>query len=264
MPGIWWPVLGSLLASPGRRTSRGRLAAQLWPDKDEPCARHCLATALWRIKARLPAGSRLIEVGGERIALAESPRVWIDALALERRAAPCLADPRLLDDAPERRRLARALDLFRGDFLGECDTEWIALERERLRALYLDALYELALAEARAENWSAARAAAHSLCAVEPLREDAQRLLMQATANCGSRALAIQLFRAYQQLLTNELAIEPMAETVALMREIAGGLNEPPMTSPLPPHGADYRTALMRTRDEMKRTLTMVERTLAE
>jgi hypothetical protein len=52
----------------------------------------------------------------------------------------------------------------------------------------------LAGAEVSAGNWAAAREAAQTLCAVEPLREDAQRLLMMALAQCGNRALALEQY----------------------------------------------------------------------
>lgn len=260
MPDIWWPVLGCLLAAPGRRTSRGRLAAQIWPEKDEAAARHCLATALWRIKARLPAGLELLRVAGDRIALALDRRVWIDALVFERRAAEALADPARLADRTARLRLARALALYRGELLGECEQEWVALERERLRALHLDALFELATAEARAGDWPAARASGQTLCLAEPLREDAQRLLITATAECGNRALAIQLYRGYARLLAAELDVTPMAETTALVARISG-MPPPPPAKRAP---GDYRGALLRTRDEIARTLSMLELTLAE
>lgn len=262
LPDIFWPVLGCLLASPGYRASRSRLAAQLWPDKDEASARHCLATALWRIKAKLPGGVGPLLLSEERVALVQR-HVWVDVLAFERRAAAGLNNPMALAVPRERRRLARALALCSGDFLGECDQEWIALERERLRALHLDALYELAMAEARAEDWPAARSAAQALCAAEPLREDAQRLLMRATANCGNRALAIQQYRSYERYLAAELSIRPMRETTELMMGIAGACEAPPQPPAIAP-AADYRAALVRTRDEIQRTLHMVEQSLTQ
>lgn len=260
MPEIWWPVIGCLLAAPGRRASRSLLAAQIWPENSESSARHCLATAFWRIRSKLPVGRSPLSLTSDQVSLTVGPCHWIDVIAFERRASTCLASPQMLRDPRERRRLARALSLYRQDFLAECDQEWIALERERLRALHLDALHELALAETRAKDWSAARAAAQTLCRAEPLREDAQRLLIEVTAREGNRALALKHYRDFEHLLARELSIAPMAETTALAAEIAGSFSAP---APAPSH-ADYRGALLRTRDEIARTLGSIERALSE
>ena len=222
LPDIWWPVLGSLLAAPGWKLTRGVLAGRLWPDKDEHSARHCLATALWRIKSRLPRDERLVSLDGESIRLSLSHFDFVDMLVFERRAQSALRHPDFLSCGGQRQRLARALGHYTGSFLAWRDQESIVFERERLRTLYLDALFALAHAETKAQNWNAARASAQALCAIEPLREDAQRLLMTAHVRCGSRALALSPYRSLVALLERELDIAPMAETQRLAATISG------------------------------------------
>jgi DNA-binding SARP family transcriptional activator len=82
---------------------------------------------------------------------------------------------------------------------------------------------------------------------------------MTATARCGNRALALQLYRTYELLLARELAISPMPETVALITRIAGAAPPPPALA-----GAktDYHATLLRTRDQIATTLSMIERVL--
>ena len=41
---------------------------------------------------------------------------------------------------PHRKRLFRAVDLYRGDLLPSCYDEWIAPERERLREMFVGAV----------------------------------------------------------------------------------------------------------------------------
>jgi DNA-binding SARP family transcriptional activator len=262
VPDILWPVVGCVFAMPGRRMTRSRLAGQLWPDKEEGAARHCLANALWRIKARLPEDPFPLSITEDWIGFREDRRIWVDSLVFEHRASAALARPEGLAGAAERRRLARALGLYRSDFLLDLAQDAITLERERLRALYLDAQYELAMAQAKGLEWAAARSSASVLCLAEPLREDAQRLLMIATARCGNRAMALRLFQSFESLLARELGVPPMPETVAVMRDIAG---PGPITSTVggrPP--ADYRGALVRTRDQITQMLHMVEEALAQ
>lgn len=221
MPDAWWSILACLLVAPDRRMSRSQLAGRLWPDKDEQSARHCLASGLWRIRKRTHEVSDPLAATPETVSLSLD-NLWIDALAFEHRVRAVLAEPGLLSRANQRRRLAHVLSHYRGDLLVERDAEWIAVERERLRIVYLDALLLLCRAEGDAGNWEGARAAAHTLCNAEPLREDGQRMLMLAHARCGARGLALDHYRRYAALLQAELGIGPMAETRRLAAELAG------------------------------------------
>jgi DNA-binding SARP family transcriptional activator len=262
LPDIWWPVLGSLLAAPRWKLTRGVLAGRLWPDKDEHSARHCLATALWRIKSRLPRNQKLVSLDGESVRLSLGRFDFVDMLAFERRAQSALRHPDILACAGQRHKLARALRHYAGSFLASRDHETIVFERERLRTLYLDALFALAQAETRAQNWNAARTSAQALCAIEPLREDAQRLLMTAHVRCGSRALALSQYRSLVTLLERELDIAPMAETQRLAAAIGGG---PPAASAQADasSGDPHRGTMLQIRDNLERSLALLESALS-
>lgn len=260
VPDIWWPVVGCLLAVPGRRMSRGRLAGELWPDKDEAAARHCLASALWRIKGQLPTQVSPLDINEDWIAFRADRRTWVDALVFEHRVRAVLAHPAELVSTIERQRLARAMALYGNDFLVERDQDSIRLERERLRALYLDGMYELAMAQANAEDWAAAKSSASSLCLVEPLREDAQRLLIIATARCGNRALALRLYRNFELLLARELGVAPMPETTAVITAISGSAVAPRRAGN---RQVDYRLTVIEARDQIAQTLCLLENSLS-
>lgn len=267
LPDIWWPLFACLLTAPRSRLSRSRVAGLLWPERDETAARHCLATALWRIRARLPDDQNLLIVEEEAIGL-RLANCWIDAAVLEHRAARIAIDPDLLRGRSERERLGRALATYRGSFMPERQIEWIAVERERLRTLFLDALYELGLAEMADGRFERARRAARRLCEVEPLREDAQRLLMTAHVRCGSRGVALAQYRSLQKLLQAELGIDPMPETRTLAERIAAGA-EPAfaLSQTLPPDstfgaGAE-RSLLLEAREHLTQSLALLNKTLA-
>lgn len=262
LPDIAWPILGCLTAAAQCRTSRGRLTAQLWPDQDEEGARHRLATALWRIRSALD-GLPLIRSQGEIVALQLHPALWIDAIAVERRLQRAVAAPETLASPVARRRLAHALSAYRGEFLAERDQEWIMVRRARLRTLHLDALYALAVAAAHAGAWGEARISAGALCEVEPLREDAQRLLIEAHARCGNRALALQQYRQCEAVLARELGVAPMPETQALAVEIGGrsALRVDRILAPVSPP-ISLHAALAEVRSRAAETLAIVDRAL--
>lgn len=221
MPDAWWSILSCLLVAPGKRMSRSQLAGRLWPDKDEQSARNCLASGLCRLRKRSRNPDLPLAITNDAVTLSLD-KVWVDALAFERRVRAVLAEPGLLVRTEQRRRLTHVLSHYRGDLMAERDCEWIAIERERLRIVYLDALLLLCRAEAEAGNWDSARRAAQALCQAEPLREDGQRMLMLAHARCGARGIALDHYRRYAALLQAELGIEPMAETRRLAAELAG------------------------------------------
>lgn len=264
LPDLAWPILGCLLASPHHRATRGSLMAQLWPDQGEECARRRFATALWRTRSALGGAGRMIVADGEIIALNLDAHVWVDAVALERRLTAVLAAPQRLALPGERRRLVHALGHYRGPFLPARDQEWIMLQRARLQSLFLDALYALTAAAAQAGAWAEAQACASRLCAAEPLREDAQRLLMEAHLRCGNRALALRQYRRCEALLAQELGAPPMPETRALAAAIAGEDCAAASLAPLPalPGDAASRAALIDARDKVLETLRIIDRAL--
>ncbi|MBE7210012.1 MAG: hypothetical protein INR65_03245 [Gluconacetobacter diazotrophicus] len=260
LPANAWPLLGYLLALPVREAHRDLLAETLWPDHDRSAARHCLATVLWRIKTAFGRRCTPLAVTCEQVAFAPPPgiRVWVDTIAFDRRLRPLLDRPDASLDLVACRRLRRALAAYRGDFLPETGAEWAMLERERLRAVWLDALYALARAFARLDDWCAAIALARTLCAAEPLREDAHRLLMAAYARGGNRALALRQFRVCAQVLSRELGIEPMEQTVALHRSLSARLVH------LSDRPLEQRELLVCAWESMRAALRAIETVIAE
>lgn len=258
VPPACWLIIAFLMTRPGRLASRSTIAGTLWPEQSEDAARHCLATALWRMKAALNRHPSPLASSGDQISLRLGAGVWVDTQAFERRVRP------LLDDGPQRlsagalRRLRAAVRLYAADFLANQEEEWIAVERERLRCLYLDALYGLGDGHAAAGDWPAAVAIARRLCAAEPLREDAQRLLMTACAKAGNRALALRQYRRLVDLLEAELGVEPMPETTALARRLAGAR---PATAPAP--SRIVRDALGASREAVGTALRILDGAIA-
>jgi DNA-binding SARP family transcriptional activator len=219
VPAAAWPVLGFLTSQRGAKATRGRIAAALWPDRDEDAGRHCLATTLWRLKRTLPAAHQLVDSETDLVRLIGSP--WIDRVAFEARIESVLTH-REIPVSGDRRKLRAALALYKGPFLDGIFSDWALLERERLACLQLDALFKLAQLEAAAGNWPQALRASRLLCQLEPLREDGHRLLMRAYAKTGNRALALRQFKICADVLTRDLAVDPMPETRALAAELSG------------------------------------------
>ena len=134
----------------------------------------------------------------------------------------------LLDDqTPE--ALERAIGLYRGDLLdgiqvrGAAFEDWLLVERQRLRALAIEAATRLMMQSLAAGSRDRAATAARRLLFLEPLHETACRTLMQAHADRGERAQGLKLFENLRDRLRQELGVRPEPDTVELYQSIRGG-----------------------------------------
>jgi DNA-binding SARP family transcriptional activator len=164
-------LLLAYLAMPaGAAHPRDRLADLLWPSSGQEQARGSLRHALAALRKVL--GSDAIEGVRDMVKLQPGfVTVDLDAVAnlAEGRAAPSLsgmpATGKFLDGIATE-----------GDALGE----WLTFERTRSRALQQSALKRTVDTLSAAERHADAIAAAERLVALDPLREQSHRTLMQA------------------------------------------------------------------------------------
>src|SRR5207253_4090298 len=119
--------------------------------------------------------------------------------------------------------LSAAVDLYRGRLTDDVTigeegwNEWLTGERERLLELALGALVglgELELAAGRTEH---ALKAGQRAIALNDMREDAHRLILQALAATGRKAEALKHYEDLVALLERELSTEPDATTKSLV-----------------------------------------------
>ena len=217
------PIIGYLVVKRERAVPRGEVAAALWPDQVDAKARRCLSTALWRLNTQGLASGLVDTSHHELLRLNWRTARWIDVVWFERRLVALLRVPAdQLTDA-QFRRLIGAVALYRDDLIRDSDQEWALIERIRLRHLYFDALFHLTRgADARGDT-STAIAHGRRLTALEPLREDAHRLLMRVYVASGNRGKAIEQYRICQGELSTELNVDPTAETQALFASLIDG-----------------------------------------
>jgi DNA-binding SARP family transcriptional activator len=219
-------LLGYVLVHRNRIVLRDELAGRIWSESDNAHARRCLSTAVWRLRKVFEGAPALLTRQGDGFAFNWKAPAWVDVVAMETRLSPYRRSrPETLKLA-DIRRIEQGVRLYRGDFLAGLDDEWALIERQRLRNLYLDALYGLTLGYASLRDWPGAITAGRQLALAEPLREDVHRLLMRAYLATGNRAKSVAQFRLCEQALRDEIGVAPMAETLNLHREIVG-LGEP-------------------------------------
>lgn len=186
------------LAVNERDQPRQRVAYHLWMDLPDARASANLRTALWRSRPAL--GGRVISRGGH---LSLDPALDVDVRRL-RSLARRLVHPE--SDVPE---ADVDVSLMVGDLLPDWDDEWIDAEREQLRQLRVHALEAWCRRLIAAGRFVEAVDVGLLALAVEPLRESAQRLVIEAHLGEGNPSEAHRRYRLFRTQLWEELGLEP-------------------------------------------------------
>ncbi|MEJ2678157.1 MAG: BTAD domain-containing putative transcriptional regulator, partial [Gemmatimonadota bacterium] len=165
---------------PPRPQRRATLTTLLWPELDDAHARGALRQELYLLRRSL--GDVLVGAGEDTVGVDEE-RLWCDARAFE--AA-------LDEDRP-----ARALELYRGDFLpglhvdgGEFE-RWVDEMRAHLARRAAEAARRLAEACEKEGDLAGALSWARRLLEVAPYDEPAWRDVIRLLDRSGDRAGAL-------------------------------------------------------------------------
>lgn len=123
-----------------------------------------------------------------------------------------------------------AIALYHGPFLDsfvlDSSSEyenWIVMQRALLERYYLMALSLLAEKEKVQHRYPTAISYLQRSLAVDPLDEATHRQLMEIYAAAGNRVAALREFDDYSDTLRREMAMEPLPETQALIRQLCDG-----------------------------------------
>jgi DNA-binding SARP family transcriptional activator len=206
-------LLAFLAVPAGRAHPRDKLATLLWGGIREESARASLRQALFALRKAIEPTPALATDGGTVTLVPDAVEIDVDQFV----RAVASGDPE---------RLARAAELYRGDFLAGFAVdelpfeEWLMSERERLRELALEGLAKLLAHQRRQGATEAATQTALRLLAVDPLQEPAHRTLMRLYADLGRRGAALRQYQQCVSVLQRELGTEPDAETKQLYETI--------------------------------------------
>ncbi|HEX6120965.1 MAG TPA: BTAD domain-containing putative transcriptional regulator [Dongiaceae bacterium] len=208
-------MVAYLALQSGRSQSREKLAALLWGGNGELQARTNLRQALSVIRKAIPSSN-----GGRFATEGDSVVLNLDDVDFD------VAQFQQLVAGSSPEQLERAVALYRGDLLDgfslgeEPFEDWLRVERERLRAIAIAALEKLVLHYLAVDDFARCTQAATRLLALEPLREDIHRALMQAYAAQDRINHALKQYELCRDALQRELGLPPEPETDALYKEL--------------------------------------------
>jgi DNA-binding SARP family transcriptional activator len=191
-----------------RRVHRCHAAGTLWPSVTEERSSGNLRTALWRLRR---AGIDVLAT--DKWTLAVRTDVSVDIHLMDNWATRIIEGTVIETDLSLLRTCADALDLLPGWY-----DDWVLMERERLRQRILHALEVLSDRLVRARRFGDAVEAAMLAIAAEPLRESAQKALIEAHVAEGNLAEAYRRYRVYREMAQRELGIDPSTELSAALQ----------------------------------------------
>lgn len=213
--------------------AREKIATLFWGDSTDDQARLSLRVTLNALRQALHP--ELVLADRETIQLHPEIPLWVDTAEFERvarhiRRLPVNSDVNALTEA-----LSALNARYRGEFmLGQSD-DWILVERERFRTLYLEQLLTLTNLFRAAGDYTRAVGTARQVLFQDPANEQAHQHLIVCLATLGDRTAALAQFETAVRALREELGVEPSAETFALVERIArqsvGGSPAAPLTN---------------------------------
>lgn len=190
------------------RIERRYAAGTLWPVANDIRAAGNLRSALWRLNG---AGTPLLSADKRGLAMRED--VLVDMHLVSSWAARVIADSASDEDLRVMPWGVDALEILPGWY-----DDWALLERERVRQRLLHALEALSRQLAQQGRYAEAVEAAMMAVSAEPLRESAQRTLIEAHLAEGNWIEGRRSFEAYRTLLDRELGVRPDPELADLVR----------------------------------------------
>ncbi len=204
-------LLAYLAVNADRPQPREALVALFWGDRGERQARRSLNQALVSIRKLANGnGGSFLDSDVEQVTL-HSSAIDVDVVRFRS----------LLKEDP-----AGAAALYEGPFLdgltvpGSDFESWATKIRIELEAMTCDALQRVAESANADGDTAGAIAAARRLVALDPLREDAHRLLMRLLYESGDRVGALRQYQACEDILRSNLQVAPGVETRKLFQEI--------------------------------------------
>jgi DNA-binding SARP family transcriptional activator len=215
-------LLSTLALHAEHGLTRERILDNLWPEADSALAGQSLNTLVYSIHRLLGpelggAAPVLCSGGWYRLNLGAGMSIDLHDFEAHATRGDQLHEAGQARDAALYYTLA--VETYRGDLSAGPDMHSL-VERERLRARYLNALAQLADLHFAEANYEACLRTVLRLLAVDGCREDAHRLAMRCYLRRGERAQALRQYRLCESILASEFEAAPEPATRLLFEQI--------------------------------------------
>ena len=206
-----------LVMNHGKDVSRDVIFNQMWPDLSRSRALDNFYTAWSRMQALLGEGPYLARRG--EFCSINTRYVVSDVAEFEQLSRRILLESD--DSATLLDIYARMEVIYRGGLLpSERDNAFIAEQRRRFRAMFVDAMLSGAIKSLQSGDSRVALWFARKAIDEDKEREDVYMTLIKAQMAAGQRCSAIRTYFQCKKFLRDELGLDPSAQTQALYDQL--------------------------------------------
>ncbi len=200
-------MLSAYLASQEDWVSRDALLSLFWPDEEEKTARHNLSQLLYQSKQQK----------------------WAKGLETERSRAKwqIMTDVHVFREAFAEGNWQEAIDVYSGPFLEGIRSDafiefddWLAAEREDLQAAWREAVLKYCSHLEQSQQQRKAIPLLKQVLKQDSLAEDVLQSYLRFAKSDGQREAALKTYTRFKEQLQQELALEPLEETVLLAEQL--------------------------------------------
>jgi DNA-binding SARP family transcriptional activator len=228
-----WPsgrsrsLFAFLLAHHSEPEQRDQLIETFWSEFSSEAGRNNLNVAIYTLRQTLKNASDfpLIVLEENAYCINSKIQIWLDVDEFEQRVRAArqieLAAITAEDARASIAEYEAAVSLYHGDFLSDSPYEdWTALDRERLRVIYLDTLDHLSLVYFNFGEYEKSISLCQRMLSHDASREDAHCRLMRSFTRQGQLNLALRQYQACVEALRSEMDVDPAPATVQLFEQI--------------------------------------------
>jgi predicted ATPase/DNA-binding SARP family transcriptional activator/Tfp pilus assembly protein PilF len=208
--------------------TKEQIGLDLWPDISTEQLRANFHRTLFYLRKALGRADWILYTQGT-YAFNQDQGYWYDVAVFEDHIKQASRSGLLTTLPPDKRpqainHLEAAVDLWRGDYLEDLNTEqWAIYPREALRQAYLAAMIDLGQLFFIEARYQQAAAIFQRILSVDDLLELAHRELMRCFARQNEVGQALRHYQQLRQLLNDELGSEPSRETQLLYERLRRG-----------------------------------------
>jgi DNA-binding SARP family transcriptional activator len=216
-------VLKFLVSHLGRPVHRERLIEWMWPDADPERGWERLKVTISFLRSKLRAGGareETIETIGQSYLL-QRDAVWVDSDAFASLVAAGWGFLKIGKWQDAQARFEDAQSLYHGDYFeDEPYADWCAVERERLREIYLELLAGMAKCYAEGGLFLEASQVCRLALKSDPCRESFLRALLESLIKLGRPDWAEAQFTSWRRSLEEEYGLQPTQETLRVYQQL--------------------------------------------
>jgi DNA-binding SARP family transcriptional activator len=246
------------LACNPRDHPREVLAEMLWDDLTQERTMANLRQTLSDLQKQL---APFLLVSRQAISINPDSAISLDLTQLDR--ALTALEKQLAQKGELNRKLVAEVDdalrLYNGDFLQGFNIKsargfegWRLLEAEQIRGRVTDVFLKLAHYALKQHTYSEGITYAARLLKLDPISEEAHRLLMMLYAMSGQKSSALTQYETCRKILQEELELEPEDETTELYAQIRDNALAPPPAVEAAPHNLTMPSTAFVPRPELQ------------